>query len=97
MRNDQHSTNNNPYEKPTKIVSAVLAAIFTFFVFPYAFLSVAGVQSFAGEHYPWLPELLIAIFWALLLLAVLFALTMLLCVLGINVALKYVGKLMGRA
>jgi hypothetical protein len=92
MRNQMRPSGDNPYDTVTKVVSGILAGIFTFFVFPFAFLSVHFVTAFSNSHYQWLPTGLITFFWGLALLVALFAGSMLSLILAINVGLKLMGR-----
>lgn len=92
MQNPMRPQNRNQYDLVTRIVSGILAGIFTFFVFPFAFLSVHGVSAFASDHYAWLPEWFIWGIWGLILAVGLFAAAMLLFILAINMGLKAMGR-----
>lgn len=92
MRNFPQAPNQNPYDTVTKVVSGILAGIFTFFVFPFAFLSVEAITAFSSEHYAWLPDWLIWFVWGLALAVGMFAGAMLLLILAINMGLKLAGR-----
>lgn len=93
MSHDQNQfPGQNPYAKPVMITSGLLAVIFTFFVFPFAYLSVEGITSFASAHYSWLPTGLVSFVWGVIVATVLLSLSMLLFILGLNVALKFFGQ-----
>lgn len=95
MRNPMQPHPQNPYEKATKVVSGILAGVFTFFVFPFAFLSVDGITAFSSDKYSWLPVILVELVWGLILLAGLFALSMLVFHVGLNAAMKLLGRISG--
>lgn len=92
MQNQMRPRSDNQYDLATRIVSGILAGIFTFFVFPYAYWSVHGVNVFASAHYAWLPDWLVWGVWGLILAVGLFAAAMLLFILAINMFLKAMGR-----
>jgi len=87
------SSGPNPYDLVTKIVACVLAAIVTFFTFPFAYLSVAGVTAFSTSYYPSVPIGLIAVLWGLVLAVALLAGAALSFIFAIQMGLRLMGRM----
>ncbi|OAO00375.1 hypothetical protein A8B75_18725 [Sphingomonadales bacterium EhC05] len=83
----------DPFGRATKIVSAILAGVTTFFGWPILFyISAEAMRSYSESSYPFLSSSLIVFLWGALVAAALFGIFYLL----IMLAVKYVIKLVGR-